>query len=53
MSQLVKEQIILVPRIVYEKAKVLREHKMYQSAIDLINDNKIECFVYVEVKKKR
>lgn len=53
MAETVKEQIVLVPRVVYEKARALRELKMYQSAINLINENKIECFVYTETKRKK
>lgn len=48
-----KEVIILVPAVVYAKAKELREHKCYEAAIELLNDNKIELTVYNEVRRRK
>ena len=52
-DSLIKETIILVPRLVYKKARELRELGLYRAAIELIEENKIELQVWDERKVKR
>ena len=49
-----EETITLVPKIVAKKAKELFRYGLYDSALEIMEQNKIECKVYTEnVVEKR
>lgn len=51
---MIEETITLVPNVVYVKAKELSKLGLYDSALEILEQNKIECKVYSEnVDKKR
>lgn len=46
MKELTKETITLAPSIVVRKAKLLREIGAYDSALKILEENKIEFDIY-------
>ena len=48
IRELVAEQITLVPKAVFIKAKELAKYKLFEQAIKLMEENKVQVVVYDE-----
>jgi hypothetical protein len=53
MKEFREETITLVPGVVCDKAKQLKSQGFFEAALELLEENKIECKVYENVVKKR
>lgn len=46
MDELIKETAILVPQVVFKKAKELYNRELYESALEILKDNAIRFDIY-------